>query len=391
MRPSHKIIYAGSPIGSIKTLSQVLNYSEDRLEKISDEIVDYYTEFEKTVKNKTRLLSEPTPALKTLQKRINSRVFSNIRFPHYLHGGINASPPRDFVSNAQAHVGAESAVALDIRNFYPSITIQHVLETFLYLFKFPRNVSEVLAKLVTLNGSLPQGAPTSSYIANLILFQREYKLASKFESQGFIYTRLIDDITVSCKKKLSNDEQTKIADEVIGMLKSYGFAIHPTKKFFYSKSNPQHLMHITGLWLNRGTPRVSRKTRQVISKEVNDISIKASSHGRYDSQYHKHYESVSGKVALLKRMGHPESVKMRKSLDSIKPIYDSSDKSKIKTLVSEFCKKKHDKTKVGYLRKFYKLQYSLSILKRTDKALAQKLQKNLNLFRPEMTLRNIYE
>ncbi|HSI22405.1 MAG TPA: reverse transcriptase family protein [Methylophilaceae bacterium] len=387
---SHKIYYSGSPIGSLGRLSKTLDVSEAQLLKIAHNPSAFYVEFEKTVRNKTRSLADPVPLLKTIQKRIITRIFCNIVFPPYLHGGIKSSSPRDFVSNAKAHANAETAIALDIKNFFPSISSAQIEHIFIYLFKFPLEVSKVLTNLTTLNQALPQGAPTSSYLSNLVLFEKEFHLVAKLEGLSLTYTRLIDDITVSSKTPLSKQQQGKIVNQVIGMLHSYGYHIHPTKKSFYSRSNPKNLMQITGLWLNRGSPRISRSKRQEIAYEVNELKKLADTkNGKSTNEYHEQYASVSGKVALLRRLKHKEAVRLRNILDRISPIYSEDQIAKIKKLIFAFASKSQDRRKLGYIQKFYKFQHAASIVARTDLSLAKLLQKTLNTIRPLEIARNI--
>jgi hypothetical protein len=389
---THKIFYQGAPIGSIESLAKTLDIPSLRLISIAKSIPSQYTEFEKQVKNKLRQLAEPNRDLKILQKRIITRIFSNLRFPPYLHGGIKSEPSRDFVTNAQVHAGAESAIALDIKNFFPSVTYKHVEDVFKFLFKFPPEVAKYLACLTTLNGSLPQGAPTSSYIANLIMFAEEYKLVAKFEGKKFVYSRLIDDITVSSKKPFSEKEKNMVTGDIFRLVQSYGFEIHPTKKYFFTRKNPHQLMTITGLWLNRGTPRIGRTRRDEISNEVIELRNEALlPNGRCTSKYHDDYNSVSGKVALLTRMNHKEAWRLRSILESITPIYDATGEAKIKKLVYTFCKKPQNLKSLGYIKVYYRLQNSIFIVKRTNKSLGKTLQNLISKRKPETTLKELHE
>jgi hypothetical protein len=390
MARDHKICYDASPIGSLAVLAKVLETSPSRLLKITQSADNFYTEFTKQVKNKERQLAEPKSELKILQKRIISRIFCHLRFPQYLHGGIKAKTPRDFFSNALAHAKAESAITADIKGFYPSITYEQVQRVFSLLFKFPPNVSEQLAKITTLTGSVPQGAPTSSYIANLVMWEKEYALASKLEQQGYVYSRLIDDITVSSEKPIAPMSVTKIITDIAKMLSSYNFEIHPDKTNIYSRSNPEKLMLITGLWLNRRSPRLERVKRDNISHAVVEV-IDRSKIDIVSDDYHKRHNKVSGQVALLQRLKHKEAPRLRSILDTAVPIFDEAKISKIQKLIVIFSKKTLDHTKLGYLQKYYRLQHQVSIVKRTNPKLAGRLQGLLNKKRPSTTMRSHYE
>ncbi|MFS2217648.1 reverse transcriptase family protein [Telluria sp. Tellsp104] len=390
MAGSHKIFYVGSPIGSLSALAKTLEVTEKRLLSLAGRGIKNYLVFDKLVKGKNRELAEPFLELKIIQKRILNRIFCHLRYPEYLHGGIKAADPRDFYSNANSHRNAEVAVMMDIKGFFPAITPELVEKTFTLLFKFPPTVSSVLAKLTTLNGQLPQGAPTSTTISNLVMFEQEYKLVSSLEGQGFVYTRLIDDITVSSEKVVSNERLTKIVNRIAKMISSYGFHLHPDKTQVRSRANPKELMSVTGLWLNRGTPKLEKRKRVEISAQVIKLRRKAELHGRFSDDYHQEYTSISGKVALLQRLKHSRALRLRNLLEDIEPIYDDRGVAKIANLVDKFCRRARDAGTVGYIQKFYNLQHRVAVVKRTHVNVARKLQNALNKMRPHKTLKSIY-
>jgi hypothetical protein len=385
-----RIYYKNSPIGSIDALCKTLGITPTRLNTISSNVENFYTVFEKQVKSKVRLLCDPQSELKQIQRRIISRIFCHLDFPVYLHGGIKTDVGRDFFTNANAHRHAVIAITIDIKNFFPSIRASQVNDVFRLLFKFPPDVANALSSLTTLNDCLPQGAPTSSYISNLIMFQRESKLASRLNHQNLVYTRLIDDMTVSSSKELSKERVAKITSEIIGMLHAYGFQSHPDKYKIYSRSNPVDLMTVTGLWVNRGSPKILPKTREQISFDaiaLEKMALLASS--TTTDSYHKKYNSVSGRVAFLNRFRHVEARRLRMILNAIPPTYDNTQSAHIRNLVQQFCKRKLNPSKLGYIRKFYKLQRCVSILKLTSRGSARALQSSLNLVRPTRTLKDL--
>lgn len=372
-------------------LATTLSTPVGQLKAIANRIDKHYLEFTKPVKGKDRDLSEPYFSLKLIQKRILYRIFSNIKFPDYLHGGIKSEEPRDFFSNASAHSSAQVAIMMDIKSFFPSISFDLVKTTIQRFFKFPPEVADLLAKLTTFKGSLPQGAPTSSIISNIVLFEEEYKLVSSLEGQGFVYSRLIDDITISSKSLISNERVTKIITRVTKMINSYGLDVHPDKTKIRSRSNPENLMIITGLWINRGVPRVQRAKRIEISKEVIDLKKRALKEGTTPQNYHKDYSSISGKVALLERFNHARAKRLRGILSEIRPVYEQREIGIIKNLVERFVKRKRDPDRLGYIRRFYELQNCVAIIKRTHAPTAKKLQTLLNSRRPTTTMRSHYE
>ena len=79
----------------------------------------------------------------------------------------------------------------------------------------------VLTQLTTYKKAVPQGASTSSYISNLIFWDKEPQLESQLRQQGFLYSRYVDDITISADKFVDKQKQKfVITTQVYGMLRS---------------------------------------------------------------------------------------------------------------------------------------------------------------------------
>lgn len=117
-----------------------------------------------------RQVYDPARPLKDIQRRINRHIFGHVDFPFYLQGGIrDRKKPRHCLANAKLHSGAKIVINEDISGFFPSITERQVQDIWQHFFHFPPDLAIILTKLTTHEGRLPQGAPTSSYLANLAL------------------------------------------------------------------------------------------------------------------------------------------------------------------------------------------------------------------------------
>jgi len=98
--------------------------------------------------------------------------------------------------NAYIHTKMKYVANFDIENFFPSITSVD-LENFLIVSGFEKSASSIISKIVTLNGSLPQGAPTSPIISNAFLFEFDESMHALCEEKSLNYSRYADDITIS--------------------------------------------------------------------------------------------------------------------------------------------------------------------------------------------------
>jgi retron-type reverse transcriptase len=254
MRP----YYTKRPVGTVAALSAALRVSEPALIHTSNNLEKHYTPYEIPKSNgKPRAIVIPSLHLKTLQKRINREIFSHVSYPPYLYGGIEG---KDYVRNAASHQAAHVLIALDVKDFYPSISFRRVVDIYQHFLKFGPEVSEFLAKLTTYQNKVPQGACTSSHLANLVLYDVEAAVVQYCKNLDLTYTRLLDDITVSSEKALSEQKVSKVIEMISKMLKNKGLKLKHQKTKVSSKSDPENLMEVTGLWLNRGTPRVHSGT-----------------------------------------------------------------------------------------------------------------------------------
>ena len=113
------------------------------------------------------------PQLKAIQRRIKDRILKRVKFPLYLTGSLSG---RSYRTNAAQHTGARIIICEDIESFFPSTSHARVRDIWLNFFHFSEEVASLLTHLTTKEGELPQGAITSSYLANLSLWNQEPRL-----------------------------------------------------------------------------------------------------------------------------------------------------------------------------------------------------------------------
>lgn len=228
----------------------------------------------------------------------------NVIYPDYLQGGVKG---KDYLSNCRIHTNKAVVLKEDISNFFPSISLKIVHQVWSGFFNFPNDVAELLTKLTTYNGYLVQGCKTSGYICNLVLWDREPKLASGFSKKGYRYSRLVDDITVSCSRPLSKKEQSQIISQIYGMLKSIGATPNKKKHKVMSNGVSQQLHRVK---LNSNNPTLPKNVRANIKTAVFQCE-QAFEKKTSIFEYKILFNSVMGKVNTLNRM-HPRIGKILK-------------------------------------------------------------------------------
>jgi len=197
-----------------------------------------------------RAICAPENELKQLQKRLNfflqayylhikpAEVHGFVINPNYLGKTCN------IVSNAKAHTGKKYVFNLDLKDFFSRITTKQVKSVFMSdLFVFDENMANALTLLVTYQGKLPTGAPSSPVVSNFVCLPLDDALKGFSIDQGWSYSRYADDLTFSSNSPIQTDD---ILD-LINIIKQYGFHVN-NKKVRLSTSVRKQT--VTGLVVN---------------------------------------------------------------------------------------------------------------------------------------------
>ncbi|WP_049487827.1 reverse transcriptase domain-containing protein [Streptococcus parasanguinis] len=156
---------------------------------------------------------------------------------------------KSIVDNAEPHIGHKYIFKTDILNFFPSIKLRNIFLLFFY-FGYTVEVSYILASLCTYEGYLPQGAPTSPYLSNLILRDFDIKLQNICSSLNYTYTRYADDITISSDTKITKFYIEYLLDTISQLLNSITYFL----KLNLDKTkvlHPGQRKIITGVLVNK--------------------------------------------------------------------------------------------------------------------------------------------
>ena len=195
-------------------------------------------------------MSAPRNKLKLIQKRINT-LLTEVEISNAAHCGVKG---RSHYSHAAIHSGSKCLFQLDVEDFYPNISHYRVFHLFRHELKCSEEVAGILTRLCTVNGQIPQGAPTSTTLANLVCRKLDARFTGLSKKHSIQYSRYNDDLTFS-GDKIPNSFKEKVREIVT----QSGFPLNTEKESTAMKSEPQV---VTGLSVNRRFPRVPRKTRR---------------------------------------------------------------------------------------------------------------------------------
>jgi RNA-directed DNA polymerase len=214
----------------------------------------------------TRVISAPVTPLKIIQQELNKILLDVYEPKPSVHGYVRG---KNIVINAKKHKRARLILNIDLEDFFPSINFGRVRGMFLgNPYFLPPKVATVLAQICCFNNQLPQGAPTSPVISNMICARMDSQLQHLAFKYQCYYTRYADDITISTFHKelpagiataLSITE-TQIGNELNKIIETNGFRINLNKVRLQPRFRRQE---VTGIVVNQ-FPNVRRKyIRQV--------------------------------------------------------------------------------------------------------------------------------
>lgn len=211
---------------------------------------EMYSTFEVPKKHDgVRTIAAPAGPLKRLQRRIYERLLAGA-WQHDACCGFRRG--RGIVDNARRHVGQELVINVDLRDFFPTITAPRVYGVFRRLGQ-GHEAAVFLTSLTTREGTLPQGAPTSPALANLVCRRLDARLQGLAARLGAAYSRYADDLTFSGPAGL--ERALPLIREIIG---SEHFTVAQEKLRLMRQGRRQE---VTGLVVNEqvSVPRAVRR------------------------------------------------------------------------------------------------------------------------------------
>ncbi len=305
-------IYSFEPIGSPAQLAVALRSTESGLMRLARRADKLYRLAKPIVKadGSIRQPYDAYPELKLVQRRLKDRILSKVEYPAYLTGSLKG---RDYKTNAELHVGSRILICEDITNFFPSISSALVYDIWLGLFHFSPPVAELLTKLTTRCGVVPQGAIPSSYIANLALWRFEPGFQAALAQESIVYSRYVDDIAMSSRGVLSRPDQTRLVAQLYGMLAKVGLKAKRKKHESFSSSKR---MITTKLVVNERVS-LSDKQRANVRAAVHQLE-KLAQPGECGPEFMRLLTSASVRVGNLGRFHPAEGARLKDKLRALR-------------------------------------------------------------------------
>ena len=199
--------------------------------KIVDSIIGYHKfEIDKKHSDEKREITAPDKTLKAIQRRILYLLHRVIR-PEWL---ISGEKQKCYINNGKAHTDGKYVLTVDIKKFYDNCTRESVYQFFVQKMKTSPDVAKKLTDIITYNGAIPTGCPTSqimAFYAYSDMFSEISDLAKQF---GCKFTLYVDDMTFSRKEPFSTNQFSEMIECV---LRKYGHKPKYRKVRYYGPSD----------------------------------------------------------------------------------------------------------------------------------------------------------
>ena len=250
----------------------------------------HYTQFE--VPKRTggvRVLAAPKRYIRHAQEWVLENILSKVPVHDAAQGFV---PGRSTVTNARLHQGRELVINLDLRDFFPSITVHRVrgiFESFGYspaaatvlsliCTESPRRVMSYGGKryfVAVGDRALPQGACTSPALSNLVTRRLDKRLVGLGTKKGLAYSRYADDLTFSAASKADVNVGFLLA-QVRHIVEDEGFRVNEKKVHIQRKGGRQK---VTGIVVNQperlSIPRAERRRLRAILHNAAKTGLEA--------------------------------------------------------------------------------------------------------------------
>lgn len=258
-----------------------------------------------------RIISAPDSTLMSIQRTIYKRVLT----PVNIHPAATGFRPNvSIIQNAKVHLAKKEVLKVDLTNFFGSIKKPKVIKAFQKI-GYPLNISKVLTELCVLKDVLPQGAPTSPALSNIIATDIDVKLTDYSKSKDLSYTRYADDLTFS-------GENINIATAILdiqNILSKERFVIQRKKTRFMTENKRKI---ITGISISSGVKlTIPKSTKRELRKNIHFILTKGLvEHQKFIGSNDPSYlKRIVGQLSFW-HMVEPDNEYVKKSLTALKKL-----------------------------------------------------------------------
>ncbi|HHR0801473.1 MULTISPECIES: retron St85 family RNA-directed DNA polymerase [Enterobacteriaceae] len=246
---------------NVDDLSQSLRLPKEVISKFSFNNDRYYHRIEMEKKSGgIRHIESPLKELKAIQRWVLRYILDKLSPSSYAKGFVRK---KSILDNAKPHEGNQYVLNLDLKDFFTTVQASHVYTLFKNI-GYNNNIAFILTSFCTKSGYLPQGAPTSPALSNLVCLRLDHRISTYCKKRALTYTRYADDLCISGNKILILQKASYLIKDIIC---DEGFTINAKKEKFLG---PKVRREVTGLTV---TPKItiSKKNYCLYRKRIYDL------------------------------------------------------------------------------------------------------------------------
>jgi RNA-directed DNA polymerase len=241
-------------------LSLLLGRQKLYLASVINSPCSHYTTFKiKKRSGGEREITMPFPALIEMQYWIFNNVLTKMSINSSAHG---FAYKKSIITNSKIHVGQKELLKVDLKDFFTSISINRIIDVFKQL-GYTHKIAFYLASICSYDGYLPQGAPTSPILSNIISRQMDERLIRFAKKFNLRYTRYADDLTFS-----GENLPAKFISYIADIITSEGFEININKTRLYKNSGKRI---VTGISVCENEIKIPRSYKRELKQELHYI------------------------------------------------------------------------------------------------------------------------
>jgi RNA-directed DNA polymerase len=290
-------------------LEQLLGVNRAQLRSLANFAGRHYHPFPKAPRSrpfarivkppKRRIIDNPSEELKAVQSLIVRRLLQSVALPKHICGGMKG---KSVVDNVALHRGSQILVSMDIARFFPSITNKHVYQVWSDLLGCSPRISALLTRLTTFERHLPQGAPTSTILANLVLYSCDEPIRRECVRRGIQYSSWVDDLA------FSSGNPRLVIDTVVATLKKNGFRTS-RKKMRIAGPRAQKILNGVVLGGSLGIPpeRLARIRSGIHKLRKGDVPA---------PEFQHYVQSLRGNINQIAQINPKTSEKFKRDLEA---------------------------------------------------------------------------
>ncbi|MBU1239727.1 reverse transcriptase family protein, partial [Myxococcota bacterium] len=212
---------------------------------------------------------------------------------------------RSITTCARHHCDRLVVVAVDIKDFFPSITrdmVEKITRDMVPELAKNKELFDLVLGAITSNDALPQGSPASPTLSNLVFNGIDNQLVSLACAFKARYSRYADDLFFSSRY---NRNLPGIISSVERILNAHGFSINRKKVRVMRRGQRQV---VAGLIVNGKTPAVGREQLRSLRAAIHLLEKELQGAGPQSPSVAKLMESIQGKISFF-HMVNPQSVR----------------------------------------------------------------------------------